>query len=356
MNPFGVARKFEGTLLSALFAFLGLGCGTGTPGERGVVPIPEDFVIPSGFPEPSFEPSNLYDPLRAELGRRLFFDVRLSGNNTISCGTCHVPELAFTDRQRLSTLGATGQALPRHTPTLFNLAWADQGLFWDGGAKNLESLVFGPITSPIEMNQELPEMMAELANDDDYPLLFVEAFGAPLEVGQVAMALALYVRTLVSADSKYDRARTFQTSLDEVEIAGLELVERHCVVCHSGELFTDNGFHNNGLDETFSADDEGIHLGRARVTGDPRDVGKFKTSSLRNVALTAPYMHDGRFSTLREVLEHYRSGVRDSETLDSALRSSPDDAPGVPLTDEDIVALEAFLVALSGDGASAQRQ
>lgn len=300
------------------------------------------WVDPPGFPEAQFEPSNPYHPARVELGRRLFFEPRLSGPGTISCATCHEPEQGFADGL-VRSVGASGKPLARHTPALFNLAWVSSGFFWDGGAKNLESLVFGPLTDPDEMAGNLVEIAAWLQEDESYPTEFELAFEEPFQIGQVAMALAQYLRSLVSVNSKYDQARQGKAALSEAEVRGLALVEEHCSSCHAGELFTNHEYKNNGIAQIFSEEEEGISLGRARVTGDPADRGKWRTPTLRNVTKTAPYMHDGRFASLEEVLEHYRSGIQEGETL------APELQGGIPLSSEDVQDILSFLQTLSAE-------
>lgn len=261
------------------------------------------------------------------LGRELFFDRRLSGANDIACASCHQPERAFSDG-RVRSVGASGRPLARHTPALMNLS-AMSGYFWDGGAKNLESQVFGPLTSADEMDQDLDELVRELAEVPRYRRMFDRAFADGVTIGNVARAIAAYERTLVADDARYDRGQ-----LSPVERRGLGLVRQHCGRCHTGDLFTDNRYYNTGLDRVYPDDRERLAWGRGRITGAAGDRGAFKTPTLRNVAVTAPYMHDGRFATLDEVLEHYRRGPM-------ALQIQDDDARAIlgflrALTDADL--------------------
>lgn len=292
--------------------------------QQQVEPEPEvySFQVPANFPQPVFDTHNPMSPQGIELGRKLFYDVRLSANNKVSCASCHEPRLAFTDGQQLSKAGVSGTALLRHAPALFNLAWANNGLFWDGGSTNLESQVFGPLTAHDEMAQNLYELVDELNAVPAYLSAFQNAFQEPVSSQNVAKALAQFQRSLVSADSRYDRYRLNQTgaTLTRDEQAGLTLVQQKCQGCHTGELFTDQGYHNNGIDTDFSnTEHEGLYTGRYRISYDLADLGKFKTPSLRNVALTAPYMHDGRFTSLEDVLDHYSAAVKPSATLDPLL-------------------------------------
>lgn len=269
-------------------------------------------------------PQNPLTPEGVALGAKLFFEPLLSGNDRISCATCHQPARAFTDGQALSTLGISGKPLARHVPTLFNLAWADSGLFWDGGAKNLESLSVAPLTHPDEMGQELKALPAEL-EAAGYRPLFQKAFGADtITTAAILRALAQFQRTLISANTRYDRWQKQEPGavLSAVEQQGLRLFERDCASCHRPPLFTDHRFHNNGLDSIFSDEGEGMGLGRYRISNREEDVGRFKTPTLRNIGLTAPYMHDGRFQTLEQVIDHYTGPLAHSPTLAPALRQN----------------------------------
>lgn len=289
--------------------------------DREVV-APEDepysFAVPSHFPLPALDENNPMSAAGIRLGRQLFYDVRLSANNKVACASCHDPARAFSDGTALGSAGVSGTQLLRHAPALFNMAWANNGLFWDGGSTNLESQAFGPLTAHDEMAQDLYELIDELNADASYVKGFQDAFQAEVTSRNVAKALAQFQRSLVSATSRYDDYRLARNgaTLSKEELAGLDLVKLHCQTCHAGELFTDQGYHNNGLDEGFeNQDHEGIYLGRYRISYNEQDVGKFKTPSLRNVELTAPYMHDGRLSTLEDVLNHYSGGIRPSATL-----------------------------------------
>lgn len=256
------------------------------------------------------------------LGEKIFFDHRFSSNGKVSCASCHKPEKAFTDGVALSNLGVSGKALHRNSPTLANIAWAD-GLFWDGGALNLESLSFGPLTHVDEMNNDLDSLVGWLSDDPDYYPLFMEAFpNLGVSSASISRALAQFQRSLISANSKYDQyARAGENIFSSAEKRGLQLFTQHCSSCHQSDHFTDYSYHNNGLDSVFTDSSfEEVFKGRYRITRDPEDLGKYKTPTLRNIALTAPYMHDGRFPTLESVLLHYAEGVQKSETLSPLLK------------------------------------
>jgi cytochrome c peroxidase len=309
-------------------------------------------VLPAGFTDIPAPPDNPLTPEGVALGRWLFHSPLLSSNGQVACATCHDPQRAFSEDAALSQRGVSGRALERHTPALINLAWTD-GLFWDGGAKNLESLSLGPLTHPDELGQaDLPALMERLASRPDVVSRFESAFGpGGMELGSLLRALAQFQRTLVSADSRYDRWRRGEPGarLSPSEHRGLELVSQRCLPCHGSELFTDNAFHNNGLDvDDAFGQDESVTRGRGRITQRPEDVGRYKTPTLRNVAVTAPYMHDGRIATLDGVLEHYQRGMVSSSTLDAAfLREGG--APGLPLDDAQKAAILDFLRALTDE-------
>ncbi len=314
-------------------------------------PVPYLMQLPPHFSKPPHMESNPMTQEGVELGRRLFFDGVLSRTGTVSCSTCHQPAKAFADGLALSNLGVTGNVLDRHTPALINMAWQNNGLFWDGGSKNLESLVFGPLTHLDEMGMLLSDIPALMYGNADYVGMFQRAFpGKPISVENLAMALAQYQRTLISAGSRYDRFRLGErTSLGALQKEGLLLVERHCQPCHSGELFTDQKYHNNGLDDHFEDDrHEGLYFGRYRVTRQAMDLGAYRTPTLRNISMSAPYMHDGRFATLEDVLEHYRSGVKASPSLDKELLANGAE-PGIPLSNSDVKAILAFLETLTDE-------
>ncbi len=307
--------------------------------------------VPANFPKAPQDPDNPLTKQGIVLGRLLFYDTRLSGSNKLSCASCHKPELAFSDGIALTSIGESGIPLPRHSPALINLAWANNGLFWDGGSTNLESQAFAPLTSPDEMHQNLSELEYELKQVPDYVNRFKLVFGSEIKSNLVVKALAQFERTLISGNSRYDRyiRKEPNASLTSLELDGMALVNSKCGGCHSGVLFTDNGYHNNGLDSDFSNDThDGIYQGRYRISYDPADKGKFKTPTLRNVMLTAPYMHDGRFASLDAVLEHYNKGIKPSPTLDALARQSNGQA-GIPLTAGEKAAITAFLQTLTDD-------
>lgn len=311
-------------------------------------PTPLSIPLPAHLPAMPIPSGN---PLTVEgvaLGKQLFNDPILSINNRVSCGTCHKPDIAFADGQALSTLGVTGVRLPRHTPTLQNLAWHTSGLFWDGGVRNLESLSAAPIQEHDEMGQNMIVVVNLLNRSGDYKAKFRKAFGTDsVTQSGLLKALAQYMRTLVSVDSKYDRYRAGQATLTAQELDGLQIVTTKCSPCHEAPFFTDHLFHNNGLQEVYNDPyKEGIRMGRYRITFYEPDRGAFKTPTLRNIMVSAPYMHDGRIADIDAVLEHYYSHVVESQTLDTLL-NKPGQQLGVPLSTTEKAALKAFFATLT---------
>ena len=292
---------------------------TDTPVEPG--PTPYTLTIPQGLPQMQIPAEN---PLTVEgiaLGRRLFFDPILSGNQTMSCGSCHNQAFAFTDSTLQFSVGIDNIPGTRNSMPLFNLGYQKK-FFWDGGAADLESQVIGPIENPVEMHAMLGDVIARLNAHSEYPALFKKAFGVDKIASLHLMrAIAQFERTMLSGNSKFDKYKRGEASLSAQEMSGMALFETEakgdCNHCHSlGSTFSDFEFRNNGVDSIYA------DPGRYKITLNPSDSGKFKTPSLRNIALTAPYMHDGRFATLEQCLEHYNTGFRYSPTLDPTLQAS----------------------------------
>jgi len=303
------------------------------------------------FPRPDLPRDNPLTEEGVELGRRLFFDQRLSVNRSQSCASCHRPGAAFSDDRALST-GAEGAEGTRNAMPLLNLAWKSS-FFWDGRAPTLREQVLQPIQNPVEMHETLSNVTAKLAADSEYPAMFARVFGpGGISADRVARALEQFLLTRVSYDSKFDRMLNGEAKLTDAEQRGFELFHTEydpahgqygadCFHCHGGPLFRSQDFANNGLDSQFT--DPGL----GAVTGRAGDRGKFAVPSLRNVELTGPYMHDGRFKTLEEVVEHYCTGMKRSATLDPNLAKHPDG--GVPLSEGDKKALVAFLKTLTDE-------
>jgi cytochrome c peroxidase len=312
---------------------------------------PYHLTISRFAPQPDLPLDN---PLTGEgvaLGGRLFFDRQLSSDDRLSCAACHRPNDAFSDPRRFSR-GVDGDLGTRNAPALENLAWKSS-FFWDGRAATLREQVLQPIQNPIEMHDTLADVVAKVSADTDYHRLFANAFGTPeITSDKIARALEQFLLVQVSFDSKFDRAMNGHTNFTAQEQRGFELFNTEydpyhgqygadCFHCHGGPLLRSQDFANNGLDSAF------YDLGRYQITKRAGDEGKFAVPSLRNVAVTAPYMHDGRFRTLEEVVEHYCTGMKRSATLDPNLAKHPDG--GVPLSAEDKKALVAFLKTLTDE-------
>jgi cytochrome c peroxidase len=304
-------------------------------------PQPFPFKMAATFPLPRLPLDNPLLKSRVELGRRIFSDTRLSRNGSLSCASCHHQDKAFTDG-RAKSVGIDDRSGTRNSMPLFNLAWKEK-FFWDGRAPSLRAQVLMPIESHLELDESLDDVVAKFSGDLSYPPAFKKAFASPeVTPEKIALALESFLLTLTSYDSKFDRAMAGKAELTMAEKRGFELFMTEyeprsrqfgadCFHCHGGALFSDHDFHNNGLKPLDK--DEGIGAGR------------FSTPSLRNVALTAPYMHDGRFSSLEEVVAHYNSALHRSGELDANLAKHPDGGLGLIPSDE--AALVAFLRTLT---------
>ncbi len=302
-------------------------------------PTPLELATPAGFPPLPIPADNPMTVEGVALGRRLFFDPILSGDNSIACASCHRPNAAFSDPRRVS-LGVADREGFRNAPNLTNIGWANPRLFWDGRAESLEEQVPHPVVDFDEMDQDWGELLAELQNHAAYPALFEAAFETTqITQDLVTKALAQFERTFISAEAKFDRVQRGEATFTDAEARGFELffTERgECFHCHGNPLFTDNDFHDIGLD---AAPDD---AGRSDVTGKRSDYGKFKSPTLRNVTVTAPYMHDGRFATLREAVQHYATGPRPSPNLDPLILVG-----GFGLSEQEVDDLLAFLETLT---------
>lgn len=295
-------------------------------------------AVPAGWPAPHYRfENNPATPAGIELGRRLFYEPKLSRDGSVSCASCHQQASAFAHTRHRVSHGIDGQLGTRNAPALFNLAWQPD-FMWDGAVTHLELQPLAPLTNAVEMGSNLPQVLDTLRRDADYPARFAEAFGSPgIDSQRLLRALTQFIGTMVSADSAYDRAARGGAPLSPDAEHGLSVFRQRCVSCHAEPLFSDYQFRNNGLDA------EPRDPGRGAISGDPKDRGRFRVPSLRNVALTSPYMHDGRFETLREVIEHYAHGIRHSATLDPLLATPRDLSPA------DQRALLAFLPTLTDE-------
>jgi cytochrome c peroxidase len=305
--------------------------------ENEIVPV-DDFAFrkPSYFPEPHYKfENNALTRSRFNLGRDLFYDTILSLDNSISCASCHSQTHGFSDHNVAFSAGVNGTLGVRNSPALANLAWYPS-FMWDGGVNNIETFSVAPITNPIEMHETVFNVVGKLNANAAYRSKFKIAYNVDSITDQkMLQALGQYMAMLISDDSKYDKYRkgTYTFTADENE--GYYLFQSKCASCHTEPLFTDFSFRNNGLDAVFA------DLGRGLITQETVDNGKFRVPSLRNIQITYPYMHDGRFFTLSQVLDHYATGVQNSSTLDQSLVS------GIPLTADEKLKIIAFLKTLT---------
>ena len=319
--------------------------------EEIYTPIPYSLEIPVLFADKLIAPIIPADnPLTQEgvaLGKKLFFDTILSGDETQSCASCHDPKKSFTDQQQFSN-GVNDNLGTRNAMPLFNLAWNfDERFAWDGKEFSLEKQALEPVSNPIEMHGNWENITKKLQNNLEYKDLFLRAFGTSIiDSTLVTKAIAQFERTLISGNSKFDKYLRGEINLTPEEQNGFDVFmdesKGDCFHCHGSDnnpIWSDNKFHNNGLDNVF------VDLGLGKITGDPKDNGKFKSPSIRNLAFTAPYMHDGRFATLEEVINHYSEGLKRSPTIDPLMKKV--DEGGVHLSTQDKSNLKAFLQTLS---------
>jgi cytochrome c peroxidase len=295
-------------------------------------------VIPAGFPQPNYKFED--NPLTEEafqLGRKLFYDGRLSRDSAFPCSSCHQQIAVFGTYEHDRSHGYGMSHTLRNAPPLFNLAWQKE-LHWDGRFKSLYTEATQPILTHNEMAENFFTIIFRLQSDTQYQRMFKGAFGNSIvSEDKILKALAQFTGTIISSDSKYDRYKQGSTTFTSSELSGYQLYQTKCAFCHPEPMFTDYSYRNNGL----SVDPELKDYGRMRVTGKSEDSLKFKVPSLRNVNLTANYMHDGRFNTLLQVLNHYTSGIQNSSTLDPLLINK------IPLTTTEKSDLISFLKTLS---------
>ena len=286
---------------------------------------PYEFPELKHFPPMPLSVDNPVTVEGALLGRLLFYDPILSKDSTFSCGSCHRQEAAFSDAPKRVSKGIKGVFLKRNTLPLFNLAWYP-ALFWDGKAGSVEEQVFHPVRAFDEMNLDWPQATERIQQNDNYRRMFGETFGeVTIDSTLIAKAIAQFERTLISNNSKYDKVLRGEVYFTAEEYEGFVLMNDQtkgdCLHCHTTDadaLGTTARFSNNGLDAIFNSEDY-LDKGKGGTTGKTMDIGLFKIPSLRNIAVTAPYMHDGRFETLEEVLDFYSEGVNKSFNVDSKM-------------------------------------
>lgn len=304
---------------------------------------PEIFRQPSNFPAPAYNTStNPVTDAGFTLGKKLFYDPILSADYTISCGSCHIQAAAFSHHGHDLSHGIHDLLGTRNAPGLQNLAWYSRYM-WDGGITNLDLQPIAPITNPVEMGDTLSAVMRKLNSHPQYPGLFEEAFGTDsITTNLVMKALSQFMISLVSADSKYDKVmRKEGASFSPEEAEGYLVFQEKCATCHPEPLFTDQQFRSSGL-PLMEEGDEGRYL----VSLDSNERYTFRVPSLRNLKFTFPYMHDGRFYTIDEVLDHYASGISHTTRPDKTFKL-PDGTLGLRITADQRKGLKAFLLTLN---------
>ena len=306
--------------------------------------LPIDYRVPSNFPPMAYNMSN--NPLTQkgfELGKKIFYDGRLASDGVVSCGFCHIQEDAFTHHGHTFSHGVGNGIGTRNAPPIQNMAYQTQ-FFWDGAADHIELLSMSPISNELEMNGNILDIINMMKNDAEYQKLYKQAFkNGEVNSENMLKALAQFMTLLTSSNSRFDKYRRNETggTLTQEELDGYAIFNQKCASCHATDIFTDNTFRNNGLPINPQIDD----IGRMRVTGFDYHKYKFKVPSLRNIEKTAPYMHDGRFNTLDAVLNHYSSGVVNTQNLDPSLNNNGN--LGIPLTAIEKAKLIAFLKTLT---------
>lgn len=367
MNPKSY-KKLAFLLPIAIFILFFESCQPDETDDFVYNPTPHQLEIPEGFPAPLLHDDNPLTKEGVELGRRLFYEPMLSKGNKISCSSCHNLSNAFTDEGKAFSEGVNGNLGNRNSMALFNLFY-HRNFFWDGRAQLLRHQALAPIEDPAEMDETLANVIEKINQNEDYKQRFRAAFNTQnINSEHISMALEQFMFSIVSLDSKFDQAYSelqknglpitrisLANYLTPEEITGFELLTQEftpprpgnppggagdCLHCHNAPLFRIHDFSNNGLDATFT------DPGRANITGDfQNDAGKFKVPSLRNIAVSAPYMHDGRFETLEEVLDHYSTGVTKSNTIDPNMKAQ--DFGGLQLLPQEKEAIIAFLKTLT---------
>lgn len=301
------------------------------------------LVIPKGWPKPRYDVSkNPITEKGFELGRKLFFDPLLSKDSTVSCASCHLQFTGYTHTDHAVSHGIYGRKGTRNTLALSNLAWSENFL-WDGGVNNIEVQPLSPIENPAEMDNTLANVVKRLNGSADYRKLFDRAFPKhdTITGQQVLKALTQFMLSLQSYNSKYDKVMRKEpgAAFTAYEAQGLAVFRQHCASCHSEPLFTNNGFENNGLPTDTALND----TGRMKITGRSDDSLKFKVPSLRNVEVSYPYMHDGRYKSLQMVLFHYTGNISKSKTL------APQLAKPLDISEKEKGTLVAFLKTLTDE-------
>lgn len=314
-------------------------------GQRDDVNPEIEVKVPPHFPPMVYDLSkNPVTQAGFELGKALFYEGQLSRDGMVSCGFCHQQSAGFTHHGHDLSHGVDDRLGRRNALPIQNLAFYHD-FMWDGGIHDLDLQPLAPIENPVEMDESMPNVLEKLRKNPKYPRMFERAFGTPEITGErLLKALSQFMVVMVSANSRYDKYLRGEEQLTRDELRGMQLFkEKGCESCHSGGLFTDQSYRNNGLSLEFNQD-----LGRYEITLNEEDKYKFRVPSLRNVEVTRPYMHDGRFRNLQMVLDHYSEGMENIPTLDPIFRR-PDGKLGIPMTAEEKRLIIAFLRTLTDD-------
>jgi cytochrome c peroxidase len=301
-------------------------------------PKPVKFEVPKGWPQPVYDFSK--NPLTQEgiaLGKIIFYDPKLSKDGTIACGTCHQQFGAFNTYDHNLSHGLENMLTTRNAPALFNLAWQKE-FMWDGGINHLDLQFLAPLTAHNEMGETVEQVIAKMKASSSYKKMFKGAFGDELiTTDRIGKAISQFLLTLVSSNSKYDKVKRGEASFNLPERLGYEIFQQKCVGCHTEPLFTDFSYRDIGIPEDSFLKDKG----RMKITGLPEDSLKFRVPSLRNVAVSFPYGHDGRFYSLMNVFEHYRQHIVVSKNTDPIFKNK------MVLSNYEIGQLKAFLGTLT---------
>lgn len=329
--------------MKAFYTIIGLGfifvsCSVDPKIEPDVPADSVTEIIPNGWPTPHYRfENNAITSEKFKLGRALFYEPMFSADNTISCGSCHQQFAAFAHAAHQYSHGINGLLGIRNAPALQNLTW-NPSFMHDGGVNHIEVLPPAPITNPVEMNETLPNVVAKISASTKYRELFRKAYGDDTVTTQrLFRAIAQFMGTMYSYRSKYDQVKQGTRTFSAAEQNGYNLFLQKCASCHQEPLFTDYKFRNNGLSVNPAIKDSG----RTHITRDLADLYKFKTPSLRNIELSGPYMHDGRYASLMECLNHYTNNITASATLDPSLSS------GIAMTTQEKNDIIAFLKTLT---------
>ncbi|MBN8653199.1 MAG: c-type cytochrome [Cytophagales bacterium] len=303
---------------------------------------PWEVKLPSNLPKPVYSLND--NPITEKgflLGKKLFYDGNLSSNGIVSCGFCHQQPSAFTQHGHDVSHGVNDRLGKRNSLAISNVIW-QKTFFWDGGVNHLDFVPLNALENPVEMDETLENVLRKLNQSEKYRIAFREAFQVEeIQSAQFLSALSQFMATLISANSRYDKyVRNEGGQLSGQELSGLAIFKQKCSTCHATDLFTDGSYRNNGISNDFRYD-----KGREEITLNVNDRGKFKVPSLRNIEYTDPYMHNGSFYTLEEVLDHYTDGVKDSETLDPVLKQNA--KLGITLNEQEKKDIVAFLKTLT---------